>query len=101
MEPHGFGNDANQQNKGRYKNWGHSRGFGEYILPSSFPNVSVGDPFLLKKENNRFPTTTLGNDNHNNAGRQTLGDDKKKRPLIKVVLEGQRDKSVLPQKGTA
>ena len=31
------------------------------LLPSS-PKVSVGDPLLLKKENNRFPTTTLGND---------------------------------------
>ena len=59
------------------------------LLPSS-PKVSVGDPFLLKKENDRFPTTTLGNDNKNNsnynnrfrtpagrtlAGRQTLGDN--------------------------
>ena len=52
----------------------------------SSPNVSVGDPFLLKKENDRFPTTTLGNDHNNNdsshnpagrtlAGRQFLGDD--------------------------
>lgn len=31
------------------------------FLPSS-PSVSVGDPLLLKKENGRFPTTTLGND---------------------------------------
>ncbi len=54
----------------------------------SSPKVSVGDPFLLKKENDRFPTTTLGNDNNNNrsrnpvgrtlAGRQTLRDDDKK-----------------------
>ncbi len=64
------------------------------LLPSS-PKVSVGDPFLLKKENDRFPTTTLGNDNKNNsnynnrfrnpagrtlagrtlAGRQILGDN--------------------------
>ena len=28
----------------------------------SSPKVSVGDLFLLKKENDRFPTTTLGND---------------------------------------
>ena len=47
----------------------------------SSPKVSVGDPFLLKKENDRFPTATLGNDNNNNdrsrnpAGRPTLRDD--------------------------
>ncbi len=39
--------------KGFDKNW--------CFLPSS-PSVSVGDPLLLKKENGRFPTTTLGND---------------------------------------
>ena len=64
------------------------------LLPSS-PKVSVGYPFLLKKGNDRFPTTTLGNDNKNNsnynnrfrtpagrtlagrtlAGHQTLGDN--------------------------
>ena len=54
------------------------------LLPSS-PKVSVGDPLLSKKKHNRFPTTTLGNDNKNNsnyndrsrnpAGRQFLGDD--------------------------
>ena len=58
------------------------------LLPSS-PKVSVGELFLLKKENDRFPTTTFGNDyeskNDNNgspnsagrtlAGRQFLGDD--------------------------
>ena len=54
------------------------------LLPSS-PKVSVGDPLLSKKKHNRFPTTTLGNDNKNNsnyndrsrnpAGRQTLRDD--------------------------
>ena len=36
----------------------------------SFPKVSVGDPFLLKKENDRFPNpagrSTLGNNNNNN-----------------------------------
>ena len=31
------------------------------FLPSS-PSVSVGNPLLLKKENDRFPTTTFGND---------------------------------------
>ena len=39
--------------KGFDKNW--------CFLPSS-PSVSVGDPLLLKKENDRFPTTTFGND---------------------------------------
>ena len=55
----------------------------------SSPKVSVGELFLLKKENDRFPTTTIGNDyeskNGDNgflspasrtlAGRQFLGDD--------------------------
>ena len=50
----------------------------------SSPRVSVGDPFLFKKENDRFPTTTIGNDNEskngdnripNPAGRLTLGND--------------------------
>ena len=55
----------------------------------SSPKVSVGDLFLLKKENDRFPTTTFGNDyeskNGDNgfpdpasrtlAGRSTLGND--------------------------
>ena len=37
------------------------------LLPSS-PKVSVGDPLLLKKENDRFPTTTLGNDYEYRSG---------------------------------
>ena len=48
----------------------------------SSPNVSVGDLLLslLFLNNDRFPTTTLGNDNKNNgsrnpAGRQALRDD--------------------------
>ena len=50
----------------------------------SSPRVSVGDPFLFKKENARFPTTTIGNDNEskngdnripNPAGRLTRGND--------------------------
>ena len=55
----------------------------------SSPRVPVGELFLLKKENDRFPTTTFGNDyefkNGDNrfpspagrtlAGRQFLGDD--------------------------
>ena len=53
------------------------------FLPSS-PNVSVGDPLFLKKENDRFPTTTFGNDYESRsgdnrfpspAGRLTLGND--------------------------
>ena len=52
-------------------------------VPSS-PKFSVGELFLLKKENDRFPTTTFGNDYEyrngdnripNPAGRQFLGDD--------------------------
>ena len=39
--------------KGFDKNW--------CFLPSS-PSVSVENPLLLKKENDRFPTTTFGND---------------------------------------
>ena len=34
-----------------------------HLLPSS-PRVSVGDLFLFKKENDRFPTTTIGNDDN-------------------------------------
>ena len=63
------------------------------LLLSSSPRNLVGDPLLSKKKNNRFPTTTLGNDNKNNrnnhnrsrirtlrdddtlAGRQFLGAD--------------------------
>ena len=54
-----------------------------HMLQSS-PRVFVGDPLLLKKENDRFPITTFGNDNEskngdngspNPAGRQFLGDD--------------------------
>ena len=53
-------------------------------LLSSSPRVPVGDPSLLKKENDRFPTTTFGNDYEskngdngflNPAGRSTLGND--------------------------
>ncbi|WP_428045257.1 type IV pilin protein [Candidatus Avelusimicrobium fimicolum] len=53
------------------------------FLPSS-PNVSVGDPLFLKKENDRFPTITFGNDYESRsgdnrfpspAGRLTLGND--------------------------
>ena len=53
------------------------------LLPSS-PRVSVGELFLFKKENDRFPITTFGNDNEskndnngspNPAGHQLLGDD--------------------------
>ena len=61
--------------KGFDKNW--------CFLPSS-PSVSVGDPLLLKKENDRFPTTTFGNDYESRsgdnrfprpAGHLTLGND--------------------------
>ena len=54
------------------------------VLPSS-PNVSVGDPLFLKKENDRFPTTTFGNDYESRsgdnrfpppAGPPPLGDDR-------------------------
>ena len=34
----------------------------------SSPNVSIGVPFLFKKENDRFPTTTLGNDEDSKNG---------------------------------
>ncbi|WP_432635529.1 pilin [Candidatus Avelusimicrobium sp.] len=38
------------------------KGFMNSLLSSS-PRNLVGDPLLLKKKNDRFPTTTLGNDN--------------------------------------
>ena len=34
----------------------------------SSPRVPVGELFLLKKENDRFPTTTIGNDNESKNG---------------------------------
>ena len=52
-------------------------------VPSS-PKFSVGELFLLKKENDRFPTTTFGNDYESRSGdarlpspvgRLPLGDD--------------------------
>ena len=53
------------------------RGLNKVFFSLSSPKVSVGDLFLLKKENDRFPTTTLGNDDHgNNRSRiRTLRDD--------------------------
>ena len=39
------------------------------LLPSS-PKVSVGKLFLLKKENDRFPTTTFGNDDKQKSKKQ-------------------------------
>ena len=36
----------------------------------SSPRVSVGDLFLLKKENDRFPTTTFGNDDKQKSKKQ-------------------------------
>ena len=70
--------DSVQKPYGMTSVWG-GRTVNTSILSS--PKVFVGDPFLLKKENDRFPTTTLGNDNNNNdrsrnpAGRPTLRDD--------------------------
>lgn len=57
--------------KGFDKNWC-------FLL--SFPNVSVGDLLLLKKENARFP---------NPAGRPTLGNDIviKKGGILKLVQD--------------
>ena len=60
----------------------------------SFPRVcrpsGVWDLFLLKKENDRFPTTALGNDsknNYNNRSRiKTFRDDGKK-TYNKAVLK--------------
>ena len=72
----------------------------------SSPKVSVGDLFLLKKENDRFPTTALGNDSNNHcgdnnisrnpagrtlAGRQTLRDDDKKCIVSWCRFGGLRD----------
>ncbi|WP_428060592.1 hypothetical protein [Candidatus Avelusimicrobium stercoris] len=56
------------------------------LFLSSSWKVVVQDLLLLKKENDRFPIRTLGNDHNNNdsshnpagrtlAGRQFLGDD--------------------------
>ena len=72
------------------------KGFNKiWRLLLSSPKVSVGDPLFLKKENDRFPTTTFGNDNEFKNGndrfpnaprRLTLGNDKRKRLLIKQAV---------------
>lgn len=53
----------------------HPRGFSGYILPSSSPKVSVGGS-VVSEENkhgkNRFPTTTLGDDNNGKRKFPTL-----------------------------
>ena len=61
------------------------KGFNKiWRLLLSSPKVSVEDPLFLKKENDRFPTTTFGNDNEFKNGndrfpnaprRLTLGND--------------------------
>ena len=60
----------------------------------SSPKVSVGDLFLLKKENDRFPSPagrqTLGNDGNNHCGNNTrtrittLRDDDNNKGTIKA-----------------
>ncbi len=70
------------------------------FIMSSFPKVVVGNPLFVVDvafRHGKSPNPAR----RTLAGRQTLGDNKTKRPLIKVVLEGQLDKSVLTQKGTA
>ena len=58
--------------KGFDKNW--------CFLPSS-PSVSVENPLLLKKGNDRFPTTTFGNDYESRSG-----DNKLPRPAGHLTL---------------
>ena len=51
------------------------------LLWLSFPSVVVGNLLFVVVvlfRNNRSPTETFGDDNNNNAGRQTLGNDKEK-----------------------
>ena len=61
----------------------------------SSPKVSVGDLFLLKKENDRFPTTTFGNDYESKNG-----DDGSPNPAGRQTKQNRPSSSTLAKKGS-
>ena len=61
----------------------------------SSPKVSVGDLFLLKKENDRFPTTTFGNDYESKNG-----DDGSPNPAGRQTKQNRPSSSTLAKRGS-
>ena len=72
--------------KGFDKNW--------CFLPSS-PSVSVENPLLLKKGNDRFPTTTFGNDYESKNG-----DDGSPNPAGRQTKQNRPSSSTLAKRGS-